>query len=58
MWETRMIEGVRPCPRDPAIIEAAAKHARKGSITHRPADLLKPEWDELRAHALALADLP
>ncbi|MGO8899185.1 MAG: methylmalonyl-CoA carboxytransferase subunit 5S [Isosphaeraceae bacterium] len=41
-------------PRDPAIIEAAAKHAKKEPITCRPADLLKPEWDELRAQALAL----
>jgi methylmalonyl-CoA carboxyltransferase 5S subunit len=42
-------------PRDPAIIEAAAQHAKKPPITGRPADLLKPEWDELRAQALALA---
>jgi methylmalonyl-CoA carboxyltransferase 5S subunit len=41
-------------PREPAVLEAAAKHAKKGSITGRPADLLKPEWDELRAQALAL----
>ena len=41
-------------PRDPAIIEASAKHAKKEPITCRPADLLKPEWDELRAAALAL----
>jgi methylmalonyl-CoA carboxyltransferase 5S subunit len=39
--------------RDPAIIEAAAKHAKKEPITCRPADLLKPEWDELRAQAIA-----
>ena len=36
------------------MIEAAAKHAKKEPITSRPADLLKPEWDELRAKALAL----
>ena len=41
-------------PRDPAVIEAAAKHAKKEPITGRPADLLKPEWEELRAQALAL----
>jgi methylmalonyl-CoA carboxyltransferase 5S subunit len=41
-------------PRDPALIEAAAKHAKKGPITGRPADLLKPEWEELRSQALAL----
>src|SRR6516225_3910731 len=41
-------------PRDPAVLEAATKHAKKGPITGRPADLLKPEWDELRTQALAL----
>jgi methylmalonyl-CoA carboxyltransferase 5S subunit len=40
--------------RDPDVIQAAAKHAKKESITGRPADLLKPEWEELRAQALAL----
>ena len=28
------------------------KHAKKAPINGRPADLLKPEWDELRAAAL------
>jgi methylmalonyl-CoA carboxyltransferase 5S subunit len=41
-------------PRNPAVVEAAARHAKKEQITDRPADLLKPEWDELRTHALAL----
>ncbi|HVS35929.1 MAG TPA: hypothetical protein VMS17_10140 [Gemmataceae bacterium] len=41
-------------PRDPAVLEAAAKHAKKESITGRPADLRKPEWDEPRSQALAL----
>ncbi len=41
-------------PRDPAVMEAAATHAKKEPITGRPADLLKPEWEELRAQALAL----
>jgi methylmalonyl-CoA carboxyltransferase 5S subunit len=41
-------------PRDPAVVEAAEKHAKKTPITDRPADLLKPEWAELRTHALAL----
>lgn len=41
-------------PRDPDVIAAAAKHANKETITHRPADLLKPEWGDLRAHALGL----
>src|SRR6516162_1120955 len=42
-------------PRDPSVIAAAEKYARKSPITGRPADLLKPEWDALRAQALALA---
>jgi methylmalonyl-CoA carboxyltransferase 5S subunit len=41
-------------PRDPAVLEAARKHAKKEPITGRPADLLKPEWEELRTQALAL----
>jgi methylmalonyl-CoA carboxyltransferase 5S subunit len=41
-------------PRDPEVIAAATRHAKKESITGRPADLLKPEWDDLRAQALAL----
>jgi methylmalonyl-CoA carboxyltransferase 5S subunit len=41
-------------PRDPEVVEAAVKHAKKQPITGRPADLLKPEWDELRTQALAL----
>jgi methylmalonyl-CoA carboxyltransferase 5S subunit len=41
-------------PRDPEVMALAEKHAKKPSITCRPADLLKPEWEELRAHALAL----
>jgi methylmalonyl-CoA carboxyltransferase 5S subunit len=41
-------------PRDPSVIEAAAKHAKKGPITCRPADLLKPEWEQLRSQAIAL----
>jgi methylmalonyl-CoA carboxyltransferase 5S subunit len=41
-------------PRDPAIIKAAAAHAKKDPITNRPADLLKPEWENLRGQALAL----
>jgi methylmalonyl-CoA carboxyltransferase 5S subunit len=40
--------------RDRSVVEAAAKHAKKESITGRPADLLKPEWEGLRAQALAL----
>lgn len=42
-------------PRDPAVIAAAAAHAKKEAITGRPADRLKPEWDQLRKAALALS---
>jgi methylmalonyl-CoA carboxyltransferase 5S subunit len=41
-------------PRDPEVMRAAAAHGKKQPITGRPADLLKPEWEELRAQALAL----
>jgi methylmalonyl-CoA carboxyltransferase 5S subunit len=40
-------------PRDAEVIQAAVKHAKKEPITGRPADLLKPEWEELRSQALA-----
>jgi methylmalonyl-CoA carboxyltransferase 5S subunit len=40
--------------RDPEVTKAAAAHAKKEPITCRPADLQKPEWDELRERALAL----
>ncbi len=35
--------------RDPEVIELPPPHAKKEPITDRPADLLKPEWDDLRA---------
>jgi methylmalonyl-CoA carboxyltransferase 5S subunit len=41
-------------PRDPAVIELAAKQTGKELITCRPADLLKPEWQELRESAIAI----
>ena len=41
-------------PRDPEVIALAQKHSRKEPITCRPASLLKPEWDELRAQAIVL----
>lgn len=41
-------------PRNPEVIEKARQHARKEPITCRPADLLKPEWDDLRGKAMAL----
>jgi methylmalonyl-CoA carboxyltransferase 5S subunit len=41
-------------PRNEEVAKAAMTHAKKEPIDGRPADLLKPEWDELRAAALAL----
>jgi methylmalonyl-CoA carboxyltransferase 5S subunit len=41
-------------PRDAAVTRAAQKQFKKDVITCRPADLLKPEWDQLRNGALAL----
>jgi methylmalonyl-CoA carboxyltransferase 5S subunit len=41
-------------PRNEEVVKAAAAHAKKATITGRPADLLKPEWEELRAAALGL----
>ncbi len=40
--------------RNPEVIALANKHAKKDPIRCRPADLLKPEWEELRASTLAL----
>jgi methylmalonyl-CoA carboxyltransferase 5S subunit len=40
--------------RDPEVVALAQAQARKPAITERPADLLKPEWQELRKTALAL----
>lgn len=40
--------------RDPEVIKAAEAHGKKEPITCRPADLLKPEWEELRSKALAI----
>jgi len=41
-------------PRDEELAKQAAAHAKKEPIAIRPADLLKPEWDELRAKAAGL----
>jgi methylmalonyl-CoA carboxyltransferase 5S subunit len=41
-------------PRDPKVIEQAAIQTKKRPINQRPADLLKPEWEELRSTALEL----
>ncbi len=40
--------------KDPAVLKRAAEHAKKEAITCRPADLLKPEWETLRADAMSL----
>lgn len=41
-------------PRDPDVSRAAQRQFKKDVIHCRPADLLKPEWDQLRSGALAL----
>ena len=40
--------------RNPEVIKLAQAQAKKDPITVRPADLLKPEWDELVAQAKEL----
>lgn len=40
--------------KDPEVLKLAEEHARKKPIKVRPADLLKPEWEHLRAEAQAL----
>jgi len=39
--------------RDPEVVAAAEAQMKKPPIDVRPADLLTPEWDQLRAEALA-----
>jgi len=41
-------------PKNPEVLKMAEAHAKKPPITVRPADLLKPEWEQLctAAHAL------
>ena len=41
-------------PRNPEVIAIAAGKSTKEPITCRPADLLKPEWQDLRKAALEL----
>jgi methylmalonyl-CoA carboxyltransferase 5S subunit len=41
-------------PRDRQVIDLAAKQSGKSPINGRPADLLKPEWQELRTAACGL----
>ena len=40
---------------DPDLVEQARAHGKKDPITHRPADLLEPEWERLQEDAEALA---
>jgi methylmalonyl-CoA carboxyltransferase 5S subunit len=40
--------------RDPQVVALAGAHSKKESIDVRPADLLKPDWQELRSAALGL----
>ncbi len=40
--------------KDPDVLEKCEAHSKKEPIKTRPADLLKPEWDELRAEAISL----
>jgi len=41
-------------PKDPEVLKKAEAHAKKPAITCRPADLLKPEWEELKKTAAAI----
>src|ERR1022692_483506 len=41
--------------RDPGVVALAVRQAGKAPINGRPADLLKPEWHELRDAAVAVA---
>jgi methylmalonyl-CoA carboxyltransferase 5S subunit len=40
--------------KNPDVVQKAIQHSKKQPITERPADLLHPEWEHLRADALAL----
>lgn len=40
--------------KNPEVLKKAEGHAKKPAITVRPADLLKPEWDQLSASAHGL----
>src|SRR5437764_13570047 len=40
--------------KNPDVIAKAVAHSKKEPIKSRRADLLRPEWDHLRADALAL----
>jgi methylmalonyl-CoA carboxyltransferase 5S subunit len=40
--------------KNPEVVKQAILQSKKDPISGRPADLLRPEWDQLRADALAL----
>jgi methylmalonyl-CoA carboxyltransferase 5S subunit len=40
--------------KNPEVVKKAGEHAKKPVIDIRPADLLKPEWEQLRSQALAV----
>lgn len=46
--------GETAAPKDPEIVQKAVETTKKAAIEGRPADLLKPEWEELRGATLAL----
>jgi methylmalonyl-CoA carboxyltransferase 5S subunit len=46
--------GTTAAPKNPEVLKRAQEHAKKMPITQRPADLLKPEWDTLKAAASKL----
>jgi methylmalonyl-CoA carboxyltransferase 5S subunit len=46
--------GTTAAGKDEAVLQKAELHAKKPPITCRPADLLKPEWEELRLTASKL----
>jgi methylmalonyl-CoA carboxyltransferase 5S subunit len=43
--------GATPGEKNPEVLKLAIEHGKKQPITCRPADLLKPEWEHLRAEA-------
>jgi methylmalonyl-CoA carboxyltransferase 5S subunit len=43
--------GTTAAGKDPEVLKKAEEKAKKPAITCRPADLLKPEWDELKQTA-------
>lgn len=43
--------GTTAAEKDPEVLQKAEAHAKKPQIECRPADLLKPEWDDLKAAA-------